>query len=294
MPSTPRPYPVLAIGVAAVSLAAIFIRLADAPGLVVALYRMLIASLLLLPLSLRALRSAALTGRTLLYSLLAGLFLAGHFATWISSLSYTSVSASVTLVASQPLWVAVLSWLFLGLAPSFLVLLGALVAVAGGALIGFGDFGGGSAPLLGDGLALAGALFAACYLLLGRSAQRRGLALRHYIGLAYPFAALVLLPLPALAGLPYLAYGPETFLWLALLALVPQLIGHTSINYAMTRLPPTLVATALLLEPVGASAAALLLFGERPSFTTLLGGALLLLGVFLGVQGGRGAVVRAP
>ena len=288
-PSSPRIYTVLGISLVAISVAAIFIRLADAPGVVVAAYRMVIASVILLPLSIPALRRATFTRQTLLYSVLAGLFLGGHFATWITSLSYTSVAASVSLVASQPLWVALLGWLFLGLAPSFLVLLGVLLAIAGGALIGFGDFGSGSAPLLGDALAVAGALCGAAYLLLGRAAQRQGLSLNAYVGVAYGVAAMVLLPLPWLLGVPYVGYELATFAWIALLALIPQLVGHTGVNYAMKYLSPTLVATAVLLEPVGASLFALLLFGEVPPLTTLLGALVLLLGVLLTVQGSNRA-----
>ena len=284
-PSYTRIYTVLAVSLAAISVAAIFIRLADAPGVVVAAYRMVIASFVLLPLSIPALRRAVFTRQTLLYSVLAGLFLGGHFATWITSLSYTSVAASVSLVASQPLWVALLGWLFLGLAPSFLVLLGVLLAIAGGALIGFGDFGSGSAPLLGDALAVTGALCGAAYLLLGRAAQRQGLSLNAYVGVAYSVAALVLLPLPWLLGVPYVGYELATFAWIALLALIPQLVGHTGVNYAMKYLPPTLVATAVLLEPIGASLFALLLFREVPPLTTLIGAFVLLLGVLLTVQG---------
>ena len=286
-PPPVRIYAVLGLGLVAVSLAAIFIRLADAPALVVAAYRMGLASVVLLPWSLPALRRANLTRTTLLYSALAGLCLALHFATWISSLSYTSVAASVSLVASQPLWVALLAWLFLGLAPSFLTLLGVVTAVAGGALIGFGDFTSGSAPLLGDALAVVGALAGAAYFLLGRAAQRQGLSLNAYIGLAYGVAAVVLLPLPWLAAVPYGGYSAATFAWIALLALLPQLVGHTGINYALRYLSPTLVATVALLEPVGAVVLAALFFKEWPTPVTLVGAVVLLGGVLFTVQGTR-------
>lgn len=279
---------VLSAAVAAVSLAAIFIRLADAPGVVVAAYRMVLAALLLLPLTVRGLRRTPLRGRMLLWTVLAGLLLAGHFATWISSLSYTSVAAAVTLVTTTPLWVALLAWLLLGVAPTLSMLLGVLLAVAGGAVIGFGDLTGGSAPLLGDSLALAGALFMSGYLLLGRAVQRSGIDLAAYVGVAYGVAALALLPLPLLFGHSYGGYSVETLMWIALLALVPQLIGHTGINYAMKHLDPTMVATVTLLEPVGATLLALLLFGEVPSALTLLGALGLLLGVLLTVRSGRG------
>ncbi len=276
-----RVFVILGIGVMAVSFAAIFIRLADAPGVVVAAYRMLIASLVILPWTLRALKRTPLSRDNLGYTLLAGVFLGAHFATWITSLSYTSVAASVTLVTTNPLWVALFSWLFLRLAPSMTVLAGVLIAVLGGALIGFDDSGVGSNPLLGNLLALSGAICVSAYFLLGRSAQRRGLSLQAYIGVAYGVAALVLLPLPFVFGFDYGGYSSTTFFWIALLALVPQLVGHTSLNYAVKHIDPTLVATIILLEPIGSALLALALFSEVPSLLTIVGAAILLVGVGL-------------
>ena len=308
MPASPPParlYLILAAGVVAVSLAAIFIRYAQAPSLIVAAYRMTIASLILLPLTLPALRKTSLTRANAPYALLAGVFLGIHFATWISSLSFTTVAASAAIVATQPLWVALFSWLFLGTPPSFVTLLGILVSVGGMAMIGFGDFSGGSRPLLGDGLALVGGICAAAYFLLGRSAQKRGLGINAYVGVAYSTAALVLLPLPLLqlilttsssesaqpwTGLLsslYFGYPASSFFWIALLALIPQLIGHTSFNYAVRFLPPTLVSTLLLLEPVGAALLAILLFREIPGATTLIGSVFLLAGVAITIQSSR-------
>ena len=283
----------LSVAVVAVSLAAIFIRLADAPGVVVAWWRMAIAALVLAPVAFRALRRTPLSRSTLLPTAAAGVLLGVHFATWISSLSYTSVAASVALVSTTPLWVALLSWAFLKQAPTLTVLLGVLLAVAGGAVIGFGDALGTTAsadapaPLLGDGLALVGAMAVAGYLLLGRVAQRRGLSIDAYAGVAYAVAAMVLLPMPWLAGTSYVAYPPATFAWVVALALVPQLIGHTGINYAMRHLDPTRVATATLLEPVGAGLLAFLVFAEAPSTVTLIGASVLLVGVVLTVRIGR-------
>lgn len=277
---------VLVAALIAVSLAPIFVRLADAPGVVVAAFRMAIAAAVIAPLTVRGLRRTPLTRRTLAPTLLAGVLLAVHFATWITSLSYTTVAASVTLVATVPLWMALLSWWFLGLAPSLTTLLGVLIAIAGGATIAFGDAGAetASAPLLGDALALIGALSVTGYLMLGRVAQRAGSSLNAYAGVAYAVAALVLLPLPAILGMPYLSYTTETFTWIALLAFVPQLIGHTGINFAMKHLDPTLVSTTLLLEPVGAAVLALALFGEVPSAVTAVGAAVLLIGLGMTVR----------
>lgn len=283
----------LSVAVVAVSLAAIFIRLADAPGVVVAWWRMAIAALVLAPVALRALRRTPLTRSTMLPTAAAGVLLGVHFATWISSLSYTSVAASVALVSTTPLWVALLSWAFLKQAPTLTVLVGVLLAVAGGAVIGFGDALGTTAgahspaPLLGDALALVGAMAVAGYLLLGRAAQRRGLSIDAYAGVAYAVAALVLLPMPWIAGAAYVAYPPTTFAWVVALALVPQLIGHTGINYAMRYFDPTRVATATLLEPIGAGLLAFLVFAEAPSTVTLVGALVLLVGVVLTVRTGR-------
>jgi drug/metabolite transporter (DMT)-like permease len=283
----PRLYLILTAGVLAVSLAAIFIRYAEAPSLIVAAYRMTLASLVLLPVALPALRKTPLTRQNAAYAIGAGVFLGVHFATWISSLSYTTVASSAAIVATQPLWVALFSWVFLKSPPSFVTLLGILVSIGGMAMIGFGDLAGGSRPLLGDALALVGGICAAAYFLLGRSAQKRGLGLNAYIGVAYGVAALILLPLPLFAGLSYTDYPASTFFWIALLALIPQLIGHTSFNYAVKFLPPTLVSTLLLLEPVGAAILAMILFTEIPGVTTLLGSAVLLVGVAITLQTSR-------
>ena len=289
-PPRARIVAILVVALLAISVAAVFIRMAEAPGVVVAAWRMVIAALVLLPLTLRALRRTPLRRGNAAPAIWAGLLLGVHFATWITSLSYTTVAASVSLVATTPLWVALMSWAFLRRAPTLSVLIGVLVAVAGGAVIAFGDLVGATtgpaapAPLLGDALALVGAIAIAGYLLLGRAAQRRGLGIDAYAGVAYAVAAIVLLPLPALVGASYLDYPAATFAWILALALVPQLVGHTGINFAMRHLDPTRVATATLLEPLGAALLALAFFAEVPSATTAVGAAVLLVGVLLTVR----------
>ncbi len=292
-PSPRRVWLVLSVALLAVSLAAIYIRLADAPGVVVALYRMAIAALVMLPVTVRGLRRTPLSGRTAWLTVAAGALLALHFAAWISSLSFTTVAASVSLASTSPLWMALMAWVFLGAAPTLGVLFGVLLAVGGAATIGFGDLAGGSEPLLGDALALLGAVAGAGYILLGRTVQRRGVGLDAYAGSAYAVAAVLLLPLPALFGQDYLGYPLSTYAWVALLALMPQLIGHTGINYAAKHLDPTVVATTLLLEPLGSGLLALLVFGEVPSLLTLVGAALLLTGVLITLRSSRDGPGRA-
>ena len=212
-----------------------------------------------------------------------------HFAFWITSLSYTSVAASTALVTTNPVWVTLFGWLFFREAPSGLTLLGIGIALLGGLLIGLGDAQGGSGsnPLLGDILALLGAVAASLYFLLGREAQRRGLSILEYVRLAYTAAALLLLPLPYLFGGGYGGYPLAVYGYILLMALLPQLVGHTSFNWATRHIPPVLVTLAILFEPVGASLLAFLLFGELPGVQVLLGALVLLLGVGLAVVGGR-------
>lgn len=275
---------ILAAGVVAASSSAIFARLADAPGVVVAAYRMSVASLLFLPWTVRAWQREPLNRRGLGLAVAAGVFLGMHFATWISSLSYTSVAISTTLVNTNPLWVTFFMWIFAAKRPAAKVFAAVCLAIMGGVLIAMDGGGEGSRPFWGNSLALLGALTVSAYFLLGRAAQRSGLSLQAYAGLAYATAALVLLPMPALLAMPYSGYPPLLWLWIVLMALVPQLLGHTSFNYALKYLDPTLVSTVILLEPLGASLLAVLLFSEFPSLLSALGALVLLAGVLLTVR----------
>ncbi|SDE90882.1 EamA-like transporter family protein [Thermus arciformis] len=284
---------VLVVGILAISFGSILVRLAlSASGekglafsLVMSAGRMGLAALLLAPGWRRGLGSRA----GLPWAVGAGVFLALHFAFWITSLSYTSVAASTALVTTNPVWVTLFGWLLFKEKPSGTTLLGVAVALLGGLLIGLGDAeeGGGTNPLLGDLLAVLGAVAASFYFLLGREAQRRELSTLEYVRVAYTAAAFLLLPLPYLFGGGYGGYPLEVYAYLLLMALLPQLVGHTSFNWATRHIPPVLVTLAILFEPVGASLLAYLLFGELPGSQVLLGALILLLGVGLAVVGGR-------
>ncbi len=283
---------ILASAVVAISFGAIFARLAEAPGGVVALWRMVFAALLLAPAGIQGLRKSTWRRASVVPAVLAGILLGVHFATWLTSLQYTTVAASVTLVTTVPVWVTLIAWLG-GTRPTRGVLLGLGLALTGGVMIGFGDLAGGSAPLLGDGLALVGALTGAGYFLLGRRAQHAGLSTNGYALVAYATAAIVLIPLPALLGSSYVAWPPMTWLWFALIALAPQLVGHGGLNWANRYIDPTLVATVVLLEPIGSGLLAWWLFTEIPGLGVLLGAPILLAGVALVVQyRRRGPAVR--
>lgn len=277
-----KPYLGLFIGIIAVSFASIFIRLAEAPSLVIAAYRMTIASLILtLPTLLRArgeLRN--LTARELRLALLSGLFLGLHFASWITSLEYTSVASSVVFVSTHPIFVGLASPLLLKEKLSRWTLMGVVIAVLGGTIIGYGDLGLGQSELFGDLLAVVGAVMAAGYFLIGRALRPR-LSLLAYIFLAYSTAAVTVVALALLTGGPFGGYTGRTYLMFFLLAVVPQIIGHSSFNWALRYLSATFVAVTILGEPVGSTILACFILGEIPTIFKLIGGALILAGIYI-------------
>lgn len=281
---SPSPYrwAALGLGMVAFSTASILTRLAAAPPLVIGAWRMVLASLLLTPFAWPRLRRewAALTRRDMLYLGLAGMALAIHFATWISSLSYTTVASSVILVTTNPI--------FVGLATRYLLhervgrfqAVAILIALTGSVIVSYGDLQLSGRALWGDALALVGALAASTYILLGR-AVRRKLSTLAYVWPCYGLAALLLLLLCLVTRQQLLAYSARAYLLFALLAIGPQILGHSSFNWALAHFSPILITLAILGEPVGASILALIILGEMPPLTAPLGGLLILAGIYL-------------
>lgn len=294
----------LLAGILAVSTAAIFIRLAqheDAASIVIAAARLTIASLILAPFALSRYRSELrqLSRREWILALLSGLFLAFHFATWITSLEYTTVASSVVLVTTTPLWVALLSPLVLRERLGKAAVLGLILALAGGIVVGLSDacawkagalscpplrtfFGGTS--FLGDFLALFGAWMAAGYMLVGRKLRAK-MELVPYIFVVYGMAAVVLMIIMLGMGESPLGLPPLAYLWFALLALVPQLFGHSTFNWALKFLPASLISMTLLGEPVGSTLLAYFFFQETPGWVKIVGAALILVGIYLAARG---------
>ena len=311
----------LLIAILAVSTASIFIRFAqrEAPSLVIAALRLTFASLALAPIALSRHRDElrALTRREWLLGLLSGMLLAVHFATWISSLEYTSVASSVVLVSTGPLWVALLSPIFLKEPLTKAVLMGMTLALLGGTVIGLSDsctlewppwpgqdgryalqatrpsiscpplseFVQGKA-FLGNFLALAGAWAVAGYLLIGRR-LRGGMTLVPYIFIVYGIAAVALVGIMLAAGQHPTGFSPTTYVYILLLALVPQLIGHSTYNWALRYLPAALVSITTLGEPIGSAILAYFILREAPTPLTIFGGLLILAGIFVSSRGER-------
>jgi drug/metabolite transporter (DMT)-like permease len=290
---------VLLGGVLLVASASIMIRRAQQLGMpspLIAAGRLGLAALIVTPLALARAwpEIGRLRRRDLLLGLGSGAFLALHFSAWIRSLEYTSVASSSALVATNPLWIALASALLFRERLAALTWLGVLITVGGSVLIAISDSSGsaGSNALLGDGLALAGALAGSGYFLVGAALQRR-LSTLTYIWLVYSSAA-VILALLALgsgawrAGAAAPTYPPAAYLLLLGLAIGPQLLGHTAFNWSLRHLSATFVAVATLGEPIGAALLALALFGQGFQPIQLVGFVVLLAGIAVAARGEQG------
>lgn len=279
---TPKQGLLLATGVAAVSFSAIFIRVADAPSLSIAFYRNAISAAILMPLLLRRRRKElrGLDRREFAVALGAGALLALHFVLWISSLSYTTIAASVVLVTTNPIFVAAAERALFGIRVSRTTLTGILLGFGGAIIVSGGDFALSGRAFGGDLLALGGAVAAAGYFVAGRRLRQR-VSLLTYTGVVYTTSALLLLPIALIAGAPLTGFPSKSWLMFLLQALVPQMMGHTIFNYLLKDVEATIVAVAILGEPVGSTILALALFGEVPSWSALVGGALILIGIYI-------------
>lgn len=269
-----------AVGISAISTGSILVRLAQAPPLVVGAWRMLLATALLTPLAWPRLRQEAgrLSPRERLHLLLAGTALALHLATWIASLSYTTVASSVILVSTNPIFVGLATHFLLGERLRGRAVLAIALCLVGTVIISYGDLAFSGPALWGDALALMGALTASAYILLGRSVRRRVSTLA-YVWPCYGVAGVLLLLMALIAGQPMLAYSAPTFLVFVGLAVGPQILGHSAFNWALGHFSPVFVTLAILGEPIGATLLALVILGEVPPWTALLGGVFILIGI---------------
>lgn len=280
------PVLVLAIGVSAMSIAGPLVRFSSAPALVIAAWRLVFSVAFIavvLAFRRRAWQGIRLSRSEWLQAGTAGLLLAAHFWSWIASLAMTSVSSSVVLVSTQPIFVAALSTVVLREPATRRQWIGIAIAVAGAFVIGWGDFGRGRTALLGDLLAIAGAVFVSGYYIIGRHLRQK-LDLWLYIAIVYGVAAGAFL---LLAGVhPDVALTPWPRRdWLIFLALAagPMMLGHTGVNYALRYLKAHVANLALLGEPIGATIIAWLLLHEVPGTQTFAGAGLILGGVALGM-----------
>ncbi len=273
----------MALGIVAVSFGAIFVRFAsDASPLAISAWRLSIAAIILIPIAwMRKTRS--LTPKMTLWCLASGAALALHFILWISSLSYTSVASSVLFVSTHPLFVGLGSYLLLREHPTCSLLIGASVALLGGALIGFGDLQLAGTAVRGDLLVVGGGLMAAIYFMIGRHV-RQTVTATEYAAVTYGTAAILVLAICGFTRTPVFGFSGATFGYLLLLGLIPQLLGHSTFNWVLKHLPASHVSLLILGEPIGSGILALLFFREIPNGLNLVGATLILGGIYLSLR----------
>jgi drug/metabolite transporter (DMT)-like permease len=295
-------YPLIGLffGILTVSTASIFIRFAQggAPSIVIAAVRLLTATILITPIAFLQYKKKLfnISKEELGFLILSGLFLSIHFAAWITSLEYTSIASSVVLVTTTPLWVALFSPILLKEKNNATIWIGLFLALVGSSLVALSNQCSFSYAnliqcesvglsfdrntLSGNFLALLGAWMAAGYMMVGRKV-RSTLPLIKYIFFVYLFSAIFLLFFVLISGESLVGYSNQAYLWMLLLGLIPQLLGHSIFNWALGHLPAAFVSIALIGEPIGTILLALIFLQESPKNLEYFGGLLILIGIFL-------------
>jgi drug/metabolite transporter (DMT)-like permease len=277
---------ILAIGIIVISFGSILIRMtAAASVLAIAAWRLGVASLVIAPI---AVGKGALSGigrQNLFLSAVSGVFLSLHFVFWIASLDYTSIASSVIFVSTSPIFVGLGSRFLLKEPPSRLLIVAIVLAIGGGCVVGWGDVQVGGSALHGDMLAVAGAIMASGYFLVCRRVRKK-LHISGYALTTYGTAAAILMVVCLLTRTPLGGFPPSDYLWLVLLGLGPQLVGHTTLNWALKYLQAPSVSIVTLGEPIGATLLAYLFFGESLTPAKGIGGAIILLGIYLSLRTG--------
>jgi drug/metabolite transporter (DMT)-like permease len=280
-----HPYLALAFGAAALSTAAVLVKMTAAPAAVVAFYRMFFTVLLMTPVILLFYRSEwrVLQQRDWLFCKLSGLFLGLHFVLWFESLQYTSVASSVVLVTLQPLFTFAGGYLFYKEKVGLKALLGGCLAILGAIVICWGDFQVGGLALLGNALALLGAVMVSAYWLVGQRARRK-LSMMMYTYIVYSFSALFILVYVLVSKQPLIGFELNTWLIFVALAVFPTLLGHSIFNWSLRWVSASVVSVTVLFEPVGAALLAYVILDENLQWTQWIGGTLILSGIYVFIR----------
>lgn len=275
----------LFVAMVSVGLASPLIRLASAPPVVVATYRMTISAIIFLPFLVSShKRKVRLPVRDLLSLLLPAVLLSLHFILWISSLSYTSVLASTVLVTTNPIFVPIFSYLIFREKTKRSLFLGIIVAFAGSVLIGVASHNAVSKTTnFGNLLALLGAMAVSLYLLVTRRLRKK-FDLLSYVSVVYLFSCVILILFSLVTRQKIFGYSPRTYFYLFLIALVPQVIGHTLYNWSLKYFSPSFIAVTILGEPVFAAIFAFILLKETPLPLEIAGAVVIMLGIYLSTR----------
>lgn len=263
-------------------MSAIFVKLATAEAGVIAFYRMLFSVLIMFPLFYMKYRHEVkdLTKKDWIYSTIAGVFLALHFIFWFESLNYTSVASSTVLVTLQPIFAFIGTYLFFKEKISWQALLSAMVAISGSIIISWGDFQIGGTAFYGDMLALLGCAFITTYLLFGQDVRQR-LSLITYTFIVYSISTVALFFYVLIKGESFGPHPAMDWVWFLLLAIIPNLFGHTLFNWSLRWVSTNVISIAILFEPVGAAIMAYYIFNETLSMTQIIGGSIVIIGIGL-------------
>ncbi len=284
----------LFVGVVCVSLASIFIKLiGDVPSVVITTYRLVISSIILIAYSLFNGKKIILNNYNVLsFTALSGLFLSAHFIFWIASIQYTSIPSSVTLVSTSPIFVGIFSYFILKEKQNTIIVISIIISVLGSFILTLSDSGmffnvTNSKAMVGDIFALIGAVAVSGYFIIG-SYLRRNMDIMQYITLVYSFAAIFSLCFSLVLGERFAGYSTGSYFYMVLLAVVPQLLGHTSFNWALKYAKASVIAIATLGEPIGASLFAYIIFKEGITVIQGIGMAIILTSIFIAsVKGGK-------
>jgi len=283
-----RTFAIVSVGIVAISFASIFIRFCnDVPSIMIATYRLTLSSVIFLIIAKsKGIRILSYNRGHILMGMLGGLFLSLHFFFWISSLKLTSVASSVVLVATNPIFVGIFSYLFFKEEQPTELIIGIILSFLGSFILAVGDcsFQGLTVQnpsfLLGDAFAFLGAIMASGYLLVG-SKLREEMDILPYISMVYTFSAFFLLIASFALGISFIGYKQSSYFYMILLAIVPQLIGHTAFNWALRHLKASMVAITILGEPIGASILAYFIFGETIQMCQSVGIILIFLAIII-------------
>ncbi len=279
-------YLILIIGLIAASFASILIKLCDAPAMVIASYRLSLSSIFFITVAgfKKGNPIGVFSRHDFLYASFSGIFLCLHFATWITSLKYTTVANSVVLVSTAPIFVALGSFVFLKEKIARITIVGIFITISGSVIISFVNLGVGENTIIGNALAMTGAVGYAGYILLGRNLRSRMDTL-NYVLVVYVTSAILLVLITAFLDLSFFGYNLKIYSLLILIAFVPQVIGHTSFNWALKFISATLVAVVTLGEPIGAIILAFFILGEKLTAIQAIGGIFILIGIMLAIRG---------
>lgn len=277
-----HPYIPIMIGVFSVALSAIFVKMTSADSGVTAFYRMLFSVLIMSPVFFLKYTHEIkkLSKRDWTFASIAGVFLSFHFILWFESLNYTSVASSTVLVTLQPLFAFAGTYFFFKEKVSIKTLIAGAIAIAGSVLIGYGDFKVSGSALYGDLLALIACALITAYLLFGQDVRKR-LSLVTYTFVVYSVSTITLFFYILFKGESFGPYPTSEWMWFLLLAIIPNLLGHTLFNWALKWVSTNVISIAILFEPIGAAILAYFILGEYLSVSQIVGGSVVLAGITL-------------